>query len=419
MGSNRYDVIVVGGGPAGFAAAIAAARKGARTALIEQCGFLGGVWTAGLLTYVLDPSLQNPVLGELISRLRSIPDHGVSFVPETSPVYHDPGVAESFLYDTEVMKHVLENWVLEEGVHLRLYTTLQGVSLARSDSRRIASIQTHSKSGVETWTAPVFVDCTGDGDLGAVSGARFTMGRPSDGKVQPMTLHCLVAGVSVEEIQEFVSFAHYGDRPPERALFALLAANGYTPTYANPALFAVHRDLFALMANHQYSRSALDAQDLTDASVSARREIQQMMAAFRRAGPPWSSLRLVATAPRIGVREGRRLRGIYTITVDDLVDGRRQDDAVCRVNFPVDIHSLDPEAGVGYSTEGVQAKPYDIPARALISADLDNLFMAGRCISGDFFAHASYRVTGNAVETGAAAGFLAAEAVPTTHSPAR
>ncbi len=124
-------------------------------------------------------------------------------------------------------------------------------------------------------------------------------------------------------------------------------------------------------------------------------------------------MQIAATPEQIGVRDGRRIRGRYVMTREDLVAGSQQNDAVVKATFPVDIHALSKEENEksAYSNAGVKMKPYDIPLRALIAKDVDGLMMAGRCISGDFIAHASYRVTGNAVAMGEAAGatsFLAA-----------
>jgi len=140
--------------------------------------------------------------------------------------------------------------------------------------------------------------------------------------------------------------------------------------------------------------------------------------ALRQLGGPRRNVELAATSPLIGVREGRRLHGLYTVTRDDLIAGRRHADAVCRVMFPVDVHSTDPKTHQGYSNEGVTMQPYDIPLRALIARDVTNLTMAGRCISGDFYAHASYRVVGNAFATGEAAGLVAVRAALTHRAPA-
>jgi hypothetical protein len=144
--------------------------------------------------------------------------------------------------------------------------------------------------------------------------------------------------------------------------------------------------------------------------MQGRREVNEIVRGLRSLGEPWSDLRLVATAEQIGVREGRRIHGLYTVTAEDLIQGKRHEDAVCRVTFGVDVHSTSlnhDTQGKGYS-RGVKSKAYDIPMRALIAKDVEGLMMAGRCISGDFISHSSYRVTGNSVPMGEAAGIAAA-----------
>ena len=171
-------------------------------------------------------------------------------------------------------------------------------------------------------------------------------------------------------------------------------------------------------ANHEYGYSGLDAGQVTQATLHARGEVHRIINALRALGGAWAGIRIVATADHIGVREGRRIHGAYTVTAEDLLSGRRHPDAVCTVNFPVDVHATSQAHGAGYGNEGTRSRPYDIPLRALIARDVDNLLMAGRCISGDFLAHASYRVTGNAVPLGEAAGRLAAQAALAGRSPA-
>ena len=170
-------------------------------------------------------------------------------------------------------------------------------------------------------------------------------------------------------------------------------------------MFPVRQGMIALMANHQYGVSPMDANQMTKATMEAREELNNIVDSLRSLGGIWSNMRIISTAGQIGIREGRRIHGLYTLTADDLIKGAQFDDAVCRVTFNVDIHS-----GGVYSNQGVKAMPYDIPLRALIAKDINGLMMAGRCISGDFFAHASYRVTGNSVATGEAAGKVAAKA---------
>ena len=138
--------------------------------------------------------------------------------------------------------------------------------------------------------------------------------------------------------------------------------------------------------------------------------MHQLIDALRSLGDPWRNVKIVATAAQIGVREGRRIHGRYTVSVDDMLNGVKHDDAVCRVTFGIDVHSTNQQHSTGIEGQGVKrsTQPYDIPLRAFIARDADGLLLAGRCISGDFLAHSSYRVTGNAVAMGEAAGAAAA-----------
>jgi hypothetical protein len=192
---------------------------------------------------------------------------------------------------------------------------------------------------------------------------------------------------------------------------------GVDPSYSKPTLFYIRQGLFCLMANHEYGVSAVDAGQITEATLRSRAEVHRLVDGLRSLGGPWQHMQIVATAEHIGVREGRRIHGLYTVTRDDLIEGARHDDAVCRVTFPVDVHSTDPSKDKGITPEGVRARPYDIPYRALIARDVNGLLTAGRCISGDFIAHSSYRVTGNSVAMGEAAGAAAALAAKTNRLP--
>jgi len=174
-----------------------------------------------------------------------------------------------------------------------------------------------------------------------------------------------------------------------------------------------------LMLTHEYDIKPWDAAAITEATVRSRAEVFRVMRALRRLGGVWEGLQIAATAEQIGVREGRRIHGRYTVNRQDLIEGTQQTDAVARVTYPVDIHALNREKNdVEPLSHGeIETKAYDIPLRALIAKDVDGLMMAGRCISGDFIAHASYRVTGNAVAMGEAAGAVAALAARTHRLP--
>ncbi|MBC2600802.1 FAD-dependent oxidoreductase [Puniceicoccus vermicola] len=387
-----YDVIVCGGGPAGIAAAIAAARSGARTCLVEHHGYLGGVWTAGLLSFILDAREKPGLIREIRRNLAA----------------QNAIQAERDLYDAEVMKRVLETLCAEADVHIRLYSQLVSVAMQGCS---ISHVILEGKEGRFALEAKSFVDTTGDGNLGALAECQFELGRPSDSKTQPMTLMALVSGVP-----ETVRCQPYASRMSGSCInkdefYGKLCDEGCETSYTKPSLFPLTNGLCCLMANHEYERSGLKSQDLSEASIHARQELHAVVEAMKRfPGEGWECVSLVATAASIGVREGRRLRGRYVVSLEDVLGGARFDDAVTRVQFPIDVHSILRSEGGGYSSDSVHtpAQPFDIPLRALMALDVDNLAMAGRCISGDFFAHASYRVTGNAVATGEAAGIIGA-----------
>ena len=392
---HETDVLVCGGGPAGIAAAIAAARHGANVHLIELHGCLGGVWTAGKLSHIIDYGDKGGIMAEIMEQLQQRGASG----PD---------------YDVEVMKRLLDELCLDAGVKVRLQTRV--VDAVRTDDEaELAAVITESKSGREAWEADVFIDTTGDGDLGARAGCAFEYGHPDTGIGQPMSLMALLTGITAQDIDEFIVGPRGHETPKDRLLEEFETA-GIEPSYGRPTIFQIHRDLFALMANHEYNVSPFNADDISEATLRARAEVNELVNALRSLGGVWTDVRLVGTGAQLGVREGRRIQGRYEVDIEDIAGGVEHHDAVCRVTFVVDVHSLDPSKGTGYRGDS-RSQPYDIPLRALIAKGVDRLMMAGRCISGDFLAHASYRVTGNAVAMGEAAGVTAAIATERDERP--
>ncbi len=399
------DVIVCGAGPAGVAAAIAAGRAGARTRLFDMSGCLGGVWTAGLLTWIFDfnkPGLTR----ELVRRLD---ERGAR--RNTNP--------DRFTYEPEAMKLLLEDLCGAAKVTSQLHTR---VAAAYRDGNRLATIVTESKSGREAWRAPVFIDATGDGDLGAQAGCGWDCGNETDGAVQPLTLNALAVVRDVAALGDFISFYNNQDQRHFEAYSAFkreLKRAGCETSYGHPTLFHVRGNVVTVMINHEYGVKPYDAAGLSEATVRARAEVLHVVSALRALGGPWADMQVVSTAEQIGIRDGRRIHGRYTVSRDDLIAGARHPDTVARATFNVDIHAADRKKNDAetISHGGFKTKPYDIPLRALIAKDVDGLMMAGRCISGDFTAHASYRVTGNAVAMGEAAGTVAALAAKSGRRP--
>jgi len=393
--AGNYDVIVAGAGPAGVSAAVAAGRHGARVLLIESNGCLGGVWTAGLLTWVFHIETSN-LGGDIIERLGK----------RNAYVFANGSSMTNFTYDVESMKLVLDEMVLEAGVDVLLHTRVVAASV--NADRDLEAVVTENKSGRQAWRAKVFIDATGDGDLGALAGNAFAMGAEEDGATQPMTHMGMIGVPDLDAVKDHVAFfgGNFDHKPTQARFKETLYRFGIETSYGHPTLFQVRDNLLALMINHEYGVDATNARQVTQASMRARSEMNKVVDGLNVAGSPFAGSFLVASAEHIGVREGRRLAGHYQVTIDDLMTGRRHEDAICRVCFNVDVHSTNPKKGKGLKTQDVV--PYDIPLRALIARDVNGLMMAGRCISGDWLAFASYRITGGAVTMGEAAGMAAA-----------
>ena len=383
-----FDVVVCGGGPAGVAAAISAGRKGVKTLLVEKGGCLGGLWTQGLLTWIIGALEQHGLLQEVMDRLEQEADGCRVQSPKR------------FIADTEKTKLVFERMCREAGVTVLYHTVLSGAVV---DDGEITHILTESKSGSVAYRATTFVDATGDGDLGAFAGAGYDLGN-EEGLTQPMSLICQLGGLNYEDMKPFDSQRSTGTK---KAMLLELEKLGITPSYRSPLLAVLRRDLYALMINHAHY-SGTSAEEITKATMEAREELHRIVDGLRSLGGIWKDVHIISTAPAIGVREGRRIHGLYTIKQDDVYKGRRFQDGFCLVEGKTDIHSVRPGEAFDHPEKGDAHIPYQIPLRSLISRDVDNLIMAGRCISGDFVAHGSYRVGGPAFRTGEMAGRLAA-----------
>ncbi|MEW4561040.1 FAD-dependent oxidoreductase [Bremerella sp. JC770] len=391
--AGKSDVLVCGAGPAGIGAALAAARAGASVQLIEVAGCLGGVWTAGLLTKIIGGGNKSGIMEEVLTALS---ERGSSVAKSTAGAVYDP----------EILKLLLEELCVEAGVRIQLHTRLVGT--VTDDQKRIVAIITESKSGRQAWVADRYVDCSGDGDLAAQAGCNFEVGYDHNCECQPMSMMALLTGINESEVSDYIR--ENGTEAKSR-FYKLMKDSGIDPSYRAPTLRHLHSGIYSLMTNHEYGVPATDAGAITEATIRSRKEVHDIVQGLRKLGKPWQDLAVVATAEQIGVREGRRIRGRYYITGDDLVSGLRHECAVCRTGFGFDVHNVFPDGSNPADVKRYQAagvKSYDIPLPALIAADVDGLMMAGRCISGDFFAHSSYRVTGNSVPMGEAAGLTCA-----------
>ena len=396
---TKYDVVVLGGGFTGCAAALAATRLGQKTLLLEASGFLGGAASNCLIfplmpyaTSVKDEDgnpkkhyLSRGILAELVRDLQ-----------ETGDIRGDSGFLD------EAVKLLLDRKMTENGVQVLFHATLCGV---KKDGSHIDSVDVVTKAGVLTFEGRMFIDCTGDADLCTMADVPTVLGREPDHLCQPMTLCFRVANVDKQ--------AFFANRDEMRRLHKeWLDAGRFTNPREDILVFDYPIDgMLHFNTTRVVKHNPVDPFDVTRAEMEARRQVQELLDFFRvnkLAG--MENARLVYTAPSIGVRESRMLVGDYVLTGQNLVDCTKFDDAIAAGNYDIDIHN--PE-GSGTSHYYFPAGTwYTIPFRSLIpkAADADNLLVGGRCISVDHEAQASVRIIPICTTTGEAAGVGAAVA---------
>lgn len=398
----EVDVAVVGGGPSGVGAALAAAEQGASVLLLERHGMLGGIWTAGLVNPFFDPC-KGWIVDRLIERLKS------------RGAWQTKGFD---VFDVEQMKYVLERMVAEAGVEFWYHCPATDPVV---EDGCVRGVIFEGKSGREAVLAKVVVDCSGDGDIAARAGVPFQVGRPQDGYCQPMTLMFEVTGfnglgdLSAEELRVRGIYDELRAAIQEHALEIDLPFG--PQRFGAPAFIPLPQPgVAAVQATHIYKHDPTDTRQLTRATAAARRQLHEVFLPAMRKIPGMEDIRLSQTAPQIGVRESRRLEGTYRLEMEDMLEARRFDDAVTCLDFNIDIHEIDPQdptPTLPPLPEGIsraEVPMCDLPFRCLVPREVDGLLFAGRCISGSHYTHAAYRVTGTCMATGQAAGLAAAEA---------
>lgn len=402
-----YDVIVLGGGPAGCAAAIAAAREGRPTLLVERFGFLGGSGTAALVpAFCPYTDRQQPVcrglalevLNDMKAQMPHVGADDLDWVP----------------IDAEVLKRVYDQRVTAAGADVLFLTHF--VDAPPIDGR-ITDVVVHNKSGLQRLSARVVVDCTGDADVVAAAGAPVEKGAADTGELQPCTMCFVMAGVDNARLQPWL-WENNAENLLLKPAIAAAKKNGDLDILEDAANVAYQSEsTIGFNFSHVFDVDATDAAALSRAHIRGRELVAHLAAFVRKYLPGCENARVVTSGVQIGVRETRRIVGDYVLTLDDYLARRSFPDEIARNAYYIDIHLSKEEwernrgQDIDWTEKTHQYGPgesHGIPYRCLIPRGTSNLLVAGRCISTDRATQGSTRVMPNCLVMGEAAGCAAA-----------
>ncbi|WP_434311316.1 FAD-dependent oxidoreductase [Hominifimenecus sp. rT4P-3] len=397
---GSYDVVVAGGGTAGFAAGVSAARNGLKTLIIEEQAFLGGTSTGGgvgvFFGFAKGETNENlcGIVKDMMDRMMEKKGtRGIQTIYCLGLKDMDVPAAE---YNDDVLKVVMDELVEESGAQVLFHTRFIGLE---KEEDEIRSVIIHSSRGIQKVYAKVFIDASFHAFLAAEAGVPWEVG-DENGVIQPGTLMYKTAGVD---------FSQYAKFPVEER--QKLARKGLESGDL-PVNFLLARQLQNGAVYHNQSRvpvNPLEPENWSEAERAARAQVVKISNWWVKNVPGFEHAYLSSTSSSMGLRDSRRVKGSFILTGDALMEGKEYEDAIAASSYPMDIHHHDgrkdntlirPKSGV-----------YWIPYRCLTTREVANLLVVGRCISADAAAHASSRVTITCMRTGEAAGYAAAESL--------
>ena len=404
---DSWDVIVVGGGPAGCTAAAASAREGARTLLIEQSGSLGGMGTSALVpAWTPFSDKEKIVYRGLAEKVFNETKRGMAHI--------DPKALDWVAIDAERLKRVYDDLVTSSGASVLFHTFMSAVE--RDEDARVQHVIVSNKAGISALAAKVFIDCTGDADLCAWAGAQFHKGDENGEGLMPAT-HCFILSNVAEDV--YLSGTNMHGATPTSPIHAIVKSGKY------PQIPDIHMcqtkvgpGTVGFNAGHVYEVDSTDPESVSRALVTGRK----LAAAYRDAlaefyPEAFGDCFLVATGSTIGIRESRRILGDYVLTLKDYLARRTFPDEICRNSYFIDVHPKVKEALADLKTMrefestmmqyGV-GESHGIPYRCLTPAGLTNVLVAGRSISAEQVVQGSVRVMPCCLAMGEAAGLAGA-----------
>ncbi len=415
------DVLVVGAGPAGIGAAIAAARNGAKVLLLERYGFLGGNLTIAMVNPMFTfhdiqgKQVIRGIAGELVNRLVTLK----SSQGHLADLTFDNASMTPF--DPEGMKYLLFQMMLEAGVELLLHTWAVDV---QRENGQVKSVIIENKSGRQAICPKVIIDCSADADIAAKAGAPFTKGREEDGAMQPVTLFYRIGGINMNELRTWMKENRdlLKDAPTDEEIdsseaIAFLGLkelvkkgmeNGEFPKDAAPRILFYQLPQEGQIAVNTTRLQGIDGTntaDLTRAEIETRSQAWQIHLFLKKYVGGFESSYILDTGVQVGVRETRHITGDYKLTERDVLSSRSFEDGIACGTFAIDIH---PPEGEQQIFTGSGKAVYEIPYRSLLPQGLDNVLVAGRSISATHTAFGSARVMATCMGIGQGAGIAAA-----------
>ena len=429
---NQYDIIVVGGGISGSMAAIAAGRDGANVLLVEQYGFLGGMLTAAgvgpMMTFHAgEKQIVKGITGELIDRLKAKGKSPGHLYDTTTYTY------TLTPFDAEGMKHELDLMSREAGVEVLFHTMLAKVNVSADT---IESIDVCNKAGLTNLRAKVYIDATGDADLAVWAGVLCDKGRQEDGKNQPATMKFKMANVDTQKIRDYIkeniqdfptlidpSSIDRGDRLSIGGFLSIVkeAKEKGEFTLNRPSILIFETNTpgeFIINTSRIFGVDSTYPQSLSKAEMVGRDQVAELEMFLKKWVPGFENARLISSGPNIGIRSSRQIKGLYTLTSEDILSFKKFDDAITYCGYPIDIHPIVGEEPVDYSVIFRDGKYYSIPYGCLVNDKILNLVVVGRCISASFEAQAAIRTTPTMGAVGHAGG-LAASLAASQNVPAK
>ncbi len=387
--ARDVDVLVVGGGTSGCAAAIAAARHGSRVLLVERYGFLGGTATAAMVgvlcgVYTCGPDSTHQLL------VGGIPHEAMRRMEAIGAGYK---YRHRFQIDHEMFKIVLDQLIEEAGIELLLHTVV--VETLMKDGVLRGVVVEH-KGGREVILARRVIDASGDGDVSALAGAPFEKSEV----MQAPTMVFYMGGVDIERAMAF----------PEREIRRLLIETQQSGEFNFPRVSGSFSPIPPAGKVHvNMSRvTGIDGTDpwsLTAGTLEGRRQVDLFARFLKKYIPGFETAFVDAIAPQLGVRETRRIMGAHVLTREDVLGARHFEDAICRSSWPIEDHTPNAET---VRLHLPRDEFYQVPYGCLVPQEVDGLLLSGRCISATHDGQASVRVMGPGMAMGQAAGTAAA-----------